>query len=159
MRATQVCWFETVSNSKTDKIVTGITGKLKKKHNTRQTRIIAPILRFLENGNIYWNLTCSNVSISNPPLSSRKSFPHFYFTPNYPDSPPPIPQLFTPTFSQNILTFNISLIRVCIMWCPCHSLNLFLRFSALCGHQLTSFSLKNSATISHTWSNTSRVGR
>ena len=33
-------------------------------------------------------MTFRNVSISNPPLSSRKSFPHFYFTPNYPEGPP-----------------------------------------------------------------------
>ena len=64
-----------------------------------------PILRYLDIEIIYWKLTCSNVSISNPPLSSRKSFPHFYFTPNYPASPPPIPQLLTPDHflaSQNM---------------------------------------------------------
>ena len=64
-----------------------------------------PIFRYLDIEIIYWKLTCSNVSISNPPLSSRKSFPHFYFTPNYPASPPPIPQLLTPDHflaSQNM---------------------------------------------------------
>ena len=46
------------------------------------------ILKFLSIENAKWKLTFRNVSISNPPLSSRKSFPHFYFTPNYPEGPP-----------------------------------------------------------------------
>ena len=46
------------------------------------------ILKLLSIENAKWKLTFRNVSISNPPLSSRKSFPHFYFTPNYPEGPP-----------------------------------------------------------------------